>query len=341
VYENIRYTSEYVVYQWMDYWPYFDIMASYGHILNNSIIVIIAIYYNVSFFMCFNIGCVCLFYSVATWKLNKKAMMCYQESGLQSQTDLKIAKMVTKNYKTGAFCVFLQIRHTLWKIQFSMLIFVSCLGFLTTLLSKYRSRLNYLDPVWHANSIRYIDQMTFYVFMAGLYKDDREGMELYFYGPLFVMTLGFIVERSAINWLSNRHGLTYNKLQKCIELDLRRQSILEKWEVQPPKYSIDYYKAFYYGGDFDELKQRFVESPETSKKKRIDEKQEQIRDYIPYKMAMRIREFITFSVKLAGRSPDIKLDPNTIKILEGFESKVYKREKLYHHIKTSILKSKQ
>jgi hypothetical protein len=86
----------------MDYWPLFDIMASYGHILNNLIIVIIAINYNVSFFMCFNIGCVCLFYSVASWRMNNSAMRCYQESGLQDQTDLKIAKMITKNYKMSA-----------------------------------------------------------------------------------------------------------------------------------------------------------------------------------------------------------------------------------------------
>ena len=82
VYENIRYTTPFVVYQWIDYWPLFDIMASYGHIFNNMIIVLIAINYNVSFFMGFNVGCVCLFYSIATYKVNKRAMMCYKESGL-------------------------------------------------------------------------------------------------------------------------------------------------------------------------------------------------------------------------------------------------------------------
>ena len=70
MYESIRYTTPYVVYQWIDYWPLFDIMASYGHIFNNMIIVLIAINYNVSFFMCFNVGCVCLFYSIATYKVN-------------------------------------------------------------------------------------------------------------------------------------------------------------------------------------------------------------------------------------------------------------------------------
>ena len=131
-----------------------------------------------------------------------------------------------------------------------MLVVVSILGFCSTLLSKYRDRLNYIDPEYHKYSIDVIDNVTFYVFMAGLYKDNRPGNELYFYGPLFVMTMGFILERNAINWLTNRHGLTYNRLQKCIELELRRKSIDENWEVQPPRYSIDHYKSFYYGDDF-------------------------------------------------------------------------------------------
>ena len=130
------------------------------------------------------------------------------------------------------------------------------------------------------------------------------------------MTIGYIIERNAINWLTNRHGLTFNKLQKCIELDLRRKSITESWLVQPPKYSIDHYSSFYYGGDFLKLKARFNESLEESEKKRKEVAHDEIRDYIPYKVAVRIREFITFSVKLAGRSPDLKIDNKTIQILD-------------------------
>ena len=166
-----------------------------------------------------------------------------------------------------------------------MLIFISCLGFLTTLLSKYRDRLQHIDPVWHKNSIDTIDHVTFYVFMAGLYKDNRPGNEMYFYGPLFAMTMGFILERNAINWLTNRHGLTYNRLQKCIELDLRKKSIDENWEVQPPRYSVEHYKSFYYGNDFRYLRYRFCETDEESERQRKLNQKEQIRDYIPYKVA--------------------------------------------------------
>jgi hypothetical protein len=100
----------------MKYWPLFDFLASYGHLLNNFIIVYIGIYYNVSLFMAFNISCVCIYYALATIRLSKRAMESYKQSGIQSQTDLKIAKMITKQYKIEASYDFLRIRHVLWKI---------------------------------------------------------------------------------------------------------------------------------------------------------------------------------------------------------------------------------
>jgi len=44
---------------------------------------------------------------------------------------------------------------------------------------------------------------------------------------------GLVLEKQAINWLTNRMGCTYFKLQKYIELDLRKKAIDEKW---PGKY---------------------------------------------------------------------------------------------------------
>ena len=45
------------------------------------------------------------------------------------------------------------------------------------------------------------------------------------------------------------------------------------------------------------------------------------REYIPHKVALRIVEFITFSVKIAGRCPDLSKfeDDRTNKMLELFE----------------------
>lgn len=150
IYENVRFTTPFLVYKSMKYWPIFDFLASYGHILNNFVIVWIGIYYNVSFFMLFNIACVCIYYAVATIRLNRRALESYSQSGIQSQTDLKIARMVTKEYKISAFYEFLKIRHQLWKVQSGVLLVACSLGFITTLLSKLRIKLNTQDPIYHS-----------------------------------------------------------------------------------------------------------------------------------------------------------------------------------------------
>lgn len=68
-YEHRRYFTPFIIYKWMDYWPIIDYFATYGHFVNNFIIVVISIYWNVSVFMFLNLCCVCIFYMVATFKL--------------------------------------------------------------------------------------------------------------------------------------------------------------------------------------------------------------------------------------------------------------------------------
>jgi hypothetical protein len=90
-YENIRFTRPFMVYRYMHWWPYIDFVATYGHFFNNLTIIYVAINFSVSFFMCFNVTCVCCFYCLATHRLNKMAEQNYINSGLQSQCDLKMA----------------------------------------------------------------------------------------------------------------------------------------------------------------------------------------------------------------------------------------------------------
>ena len=66
----------------MDYWPYFDAVATYGHLFTNLIIVVIACYVQATMFMAFNLICVCLLYSLATVRIAKVARDSYTESGL-------------------------------------------------------------------------------------------------------------------------------------------------------------------------------------------------------------------------------------------------------------------
>jgi hypothetical protein len=153
---------------------------------------------------------------------------------------------LTKQHKTVAFYEFLSIKNTLWKTKLIVLVIACCIGFPSTLLSLLRNKLHYEDAVYHNNSIVVIDWWTFYIYMFGIYKDDREDVESYFYLTMFILTICLIIERQAINWLSNRYGLTFNRLQKCIELDLRKQSLgtesQPQWPICPPKYNPEYYR---------------------------------------------------------------------------------------------------
>ena len=98
-YENARFSLPFIVYRRMNLWPFFDFFATYcGHAINNLFIVIIAINFNVSVIMCFEIFCVCYLYMMATVKLNKNSVELYKSSGLQSQCDLGMARIITKKF---------------------------------------------------------------------------------------------------------------------------------------------------------------------------------------------------------------------------------------------------
>ena len=59
-------------------------MATYGHLLNSSIVVYISIYQQVSFFMLLNLIVVAFYYMIATRGLERKSQKHIAESGLLS-----------------------------------------------------------------------------------------------------------------------------------------------------------------------------------------------------------------------------------------------------------------
>ena len=71
--------------------------------------------------------------------------------------------------------------------------------------------------------------------------------------------------------------------------------------------------------------ERITESPQETKNKRRDSRFKEMREYIPYSVAKRLKEVITFSVKLAGRCPDLNIDSNTRKALECIDAENHKR----------------
>ena len=97
-----------------------------------------------------------------------------------------------------------------------------------------------------------------------------------------------------------------------------------------PKYNIDDYAHYYYRSDFADLRQKMTETAgELRKKRLLEEKGEkkEIRGFLPYKVAKRLKEAITFSVKLNGRCHDLNIDENTKMALERIDIENYRREK--------------
>lgn len=115
-YEKKRFTLAFMVYRAMRFWPLFDTLAMYGHVLSNFVIVYSAIMFSVSFYNAFNILCVCLFYLVSAQTVHNMARLNYDRSGLQSQCDVKMAQLITKRYKNETFYVFLNIRRKIWTV---------------------------------------------------------------------------------------------------------------------------------------------------------------------------------------------------------------------------------
>jgi len=125
-----------------------------------------------------------------------------------------MANMITKRYKIAAHYEFLTIRKAIWKWQFAMLILALCIGFPTTVIQRHREFVaNPADgsEVDQAH-VAALEDILYWVYLAGILKDHRPHVQNYFYLPMLSLLAALILERSAINWLSNRNGCTYNKL---------------------------------------------------------------------------------------------------------------------------------
>jgi len=98
-YEEVRFSTPFMVYRKMAWWPWIDFFALYGHLINNMIIVCLAIYVNVSVVMFFNLLCMCLLYMTTTRAIHGYTGNLRKRTGLLTQCDLKMAQMITKRYK--------------------------------------------------------------------------------------------------------------------------------------------------------------------------------------------------------------------------------------------------
>ena len=194
----------------------------------------------------------------------------------------------------------------------TLVIFVS-VGFPTTLLWNLRQQYKYdfaEDPIKYADNkgwIDSIDAVNYWCFVIGIFKDPVLDVSLYFYGTFGFMYIGLYLEKSAIDWLTNRWGCTYNKLQKLIELEERYKLIEEHGITQAVPYCPQRYREHYFYHNFDEIIVRTTENDEDANIKRKMARDQntslnkEVRDFIPYKIAMRIKEMVQFSTRLDAR----------------------------------------
>jgi hypothetical protein len=152
-----------------------------------------------------------------------------------------------------------------------------------------------------------------------LYKDSQQvvidGREEYasrstYWITICSLLIGLILERQAISWLKNRFGCNHYKLQKFIELDMRREALRKDrasptWEVCPPVYDVERYRQHYFENDFDELKEKFTMNTEAEAGHKDSTT---IGDFVPYEKAITIRETIRFSILIDGRCSSVKQD---------------------------------
>ena len=151
-----------------------------------------------------------------------------------------------------------------------------------------------------------IDEISFWVFFTGIYKDDRN--PYYAQATFILMTIGLIVERQCINWLKNRFGCTYFRLQKFLELDQRREAIRYNWEARPPVYDPKRYREHYFLNDFDQIEKRFKKNTIQKEPDHDEYGNKTIQDFLPYDIACRMKDTINFTVQLDGRAPELDLD---------------------------------
>lgn len=282
-YEKKRFTLPFMVYRAQRFWPLFDAIALYGHIASNFVIVYSCIYFAVSFYNCFNILCVCMFYLLSAQIINRRAKSNFDRSGLQSQCDVRMAQLITRRYKNETAYVFLSIRKKIWIVQITALLIVIILGNPATLLDRFRATAM-RDPEANAALVEALDRASFWVFMAGLYKNKC----------LVYIFLALVFEKQCLNWLTNRNGCTHFIFQKCIELDIRRDSLRYNW-LNPRycKYDIENYRKHYFANDFDQVKELIInnisDNPDILKDEYGRDKQG---DFIPGRLALRLKHTI-------------------------------------------------
>lgn len=83
-FEDIQYTTPFIVYRLIDYWNYLDSFAEYGHMINHFFIFYLAIFRYLSFYNFINLLYIVIFYVIVSYKARNRGIINKTVSGLQS-----------------------------------------------------------------------------------------------------------------------------------------------------------------------------------------------------------------------------------------------------------------
>jgi hypothetical protein len=146
------------------------------------------------------------------------------------------------------------------------------------------------------------------------------------------LIVGLFIERRAINWLQNRNGCNHYKLQKFLELDMRREALRHKWEICPPVYDPERYRQHYFRGDFNELKETMLFDRELhGEKSKESPGKAALGDFVPFETACRMRDTIKFSLLLDCHAPsyekqNYQLDAVAAEVLHSVSANDWKTD---------------
>jgi hypothetical protein len=98
-YEGVRFTLPFMIYRKIEWWNTLDIIAQYSNIFVTGIYAYVAFFMQVNLFSCINLFFLGYFFFSVTKGVGYRTQIIQKSSNVQSQCDIRMAKMVTKRYK--------------------------------------------------------------------------------------------------------------------------------------------------------------------------------------------------------------------------------------------------
>jgi hypothetical protein len=109
------------------------------------------------------------------------------------------------------------------------------------------------------------------------------------------------------------------------------------WEINSPAYDIENYRKHYFLNDFDNIKHHITMNLNENKDQNDELGRKPIGDFVPHKIANRMRKCIEFSIMSDCRCPDIDIDDQSRDMMTKGDIDDYEQVPLYKKFKVKML----